>query len=126
MRSVTKSRGTASADALPASEKSVSSTVIFSRGLKSNSFSMKCERVFERSADVRDDERLRRVQVDDADVVRLGRGELSKAGRRRARHREKSGKARHQEPDRHFLRVTRGMRRQTQAGSAMRSIALPA
>ena len=61
MRNVTMSRGTASADALPASEKSVSSTVIFSRGLKSNSFSMKCERVFERPADVRDDERLRRV-----------------------------------------------------------------
>jgi len=39
MRNVTMSRGTASADALPASEKSVSSTVIFSRGLKSNSFS---------------------------------------------------------------------------------------
>jgi hypothetical protein len=38
MRRVTKSRGTASADALPASEKSVSRTVTFSRGLKSNSF----------------------------------------------------------------------------------------
>ena len=38
IRSVTKSRGTESAEALPASEKSVSSTPIFSAGLKSKSF----------------------------------------------------------------------------------------
>ena len=80
MRSVTKSRGTASADALPASEKSVSRTVIFSR-LEVEQLLMKRQRVLKRSPDVGDDERLCRLQVDDADVVRLGRGELRVAGR---------------------------------------------
>ena len=61
IRSVTKSRGTASAEALPASEKSVSRTVIFFFRLEVEQLLMERERVLERAADVRDDEGLGRL-----------------------------------------------------------------
>src|SRR5215207_2178781 len=41
---------------------------------------MEGQRVLKRSTDVRDDERLRRVQEDDGDVVGLGGGELRVRG----------------------------------------------
>lgn len=41
---------------------------------------MERQRVLKRSPDVGDDERLCRLQMDDADLVRLGRGELGVAG----------------------------------------------